>query len=146
MCAGRLSLDCLGAIWRTKTPGRTFQKLTFIKAPPALGLWFSTYFYHPKSMLSTPVNFPWCIHVVFGDRIVWLYNSYALIKLKFLRVTPGLRDMKECIVTLGQPGFPWLWLGYTNRTREEEGGKCSVMLYFTKFISSLSVYRKIDTL
>lgn len=54
-----------------QNPSHTFQELTFIKASPVLGRCPSTYFCQHKSMLSTPVNFPWPIHAVFGDRTVW---------------------------------------------------------------------------
>lgn len=87
-----------------QTPGQTFQKPAFIKAPPTCmglyqGLLFSC-FCHYKSVIY-PVNFPWPIHVVFGARIVWFYNnSYSLLKLKSLRVAPGLRDMKGYTITL----------------------------------------------
>lgn len=72
MFAGRLPLPRLPwSHMQNQTPGDTFQKLAFFRAPPASGLCPGLFLScQLKSMPSTPMNFPRPIHVMLRARLL----------------------------------------------------------------------------
>lgn len=133
------SLDCHGIVWRTKLQVTHLRNQHFSECHlPWVTVWVSCRC-QLKSMLSTPVNFPWPIHVVLRARIVWFHNLHSVLKLKSLRVAPGLGCKN---VTSRLPGF---WLVYPENGRGGRG-KVFYCVVLDKASFFLLVNRKIDTL